>query len=109
MKKRLVENEISYHDISGILSLYLPNFPNKNHLRFLVKIKIFRPYHRLTDLNRRGEAWVSTLVILTDKMWETDLFYYIFGKGLDILFHRLLRFERLTTCWLPFHGSSHLE
>lgn len=77
MKKRLVENEISYQDPSGILSLYLPNFPDKNHLKFLVKIQIFRPHNRLTDLNRRGEAWVSTLVILTDKMWETGLFYFI--------------------------------
>lgn len=33
----LREDEESYRDMSDILSLYLPNFPDKNHLRFLLK------------------------------------------------------------------------
>lgn len=31
------EDEVSYHDMSDLLSLDLPNFPHKSHMRFLVK------------------------------------------------------------------------
>ncbi|XP_067588480.1 large ribosomal subunit protein uL22m isoform X4 [Pseudorca crassidens] len=49
------EDEVSDHNTSGILSLYLLNFPDKNRLRFLLKIQIPRPHHRLTESETPGE------------------------------------------------------
>lgn len=47
------EDEVSYCDMSGILSLDLPDFLRKNHLRFLVQIP--RTHPRATGSETSGE------------------------------------------------------